>query len=242
MHKQTDEKQMDKIEDLIRETATPAYSLDKQIMNRIGEGNMTTIATTMKRGSFKKTLLATTAAAALGLGIFSTGFISPAMAETLSQIPVIGSVFQNSVDSGLKSAAEQGLVAKLAISDAQEGVTLTVSEAYHDGSRLSIAIERAGVSTTGDLLVSDPTAQERGLLLPEQLVVLVNGEQLQGEISLLPIINGDRTLQKDAALLQITGNEGASLPDQFEVTIQAKLAGIGEAFELQVPVSKTDLQ
>lgn len=242
MRNQTNERQMEHIEGMIRETETPQFSLSTQIMNRIGENPMNR---TTKRGNMlKKTLIASTTAAAIGLGIISTGFISPVMADTLGQIPVIGSIFQNNVDNGLKSAAENGLITKLGISDVHEGVTLTVSEAYHDGSVLSIALQREGVTTTEDRLIGPWENREKGLLVTEELIVLVNGEQVL-PMSIMPLINSDHngamTVEKNAALLELTLDNGA-LPDQFELTLQVKLAGIEGTYEFQVPVSKAIAQ
>ncbi|HEY4432121.1 MAG TPA: DUF4179 domain-containing protein [Paenibacillus sp.] len=197
---------------------------------------------TTKRGRmFKKTLIAATTAAALGLGIISTGFISPAMADTLGQIPVIGSLFQNNVDNGLKSAAENGLISKIGISDSHEGVTLTASEVYHDGSRLSIALEREGVTTTDDQLIGPWENREKGLLVTEELIVLVNGERVN-ITSVMPIINSDHTVEKNAALLDIATEDGELLPDHSELTLQIKLAGIDGTYVIQAPVIKAVAQ
>lgn len=235
MHNQMNDRRMEHIEGIIRETETPQFSLSTQIMNRIGENPM---KSTTKRGNMlKKTLIASTTAAALGLGIIGTGFISPVMADTLGQIPVIGSIFQDNVNNGLKSAAANGLITKLGIGDVHEGVTLTVSEAYHDGSRLSIALERKGVTTTEDRLIPTSDNMERGLLMPEELTVLVNGESFL-PMSMMSIINSDHTVQKNAALLELTTDNGDLLPDQFELTLQIKLAGIDDTYEILVPVSK----
>lgn len=239
MRNPTNDRQMEQIESMIRETGTPQYSLSTQIMNRIGDNPMNK---TTKRGNMlKKTLLATTTAAALGLGIIGTGFISPVMADTLGQLPVIGSLFQNNVDNGLKSAAENDLISKIGISDSHEGVTLTASEAYHDGKRLSIALEREGVITTEDQLVGPMENREKGLLLTDELIVLVNGEQVK-RMSAMPIINSDHTVEKNAALLEIITEDGQQLPDHSELTLQIKLAGINGTYEMQVPVSKTATQ
>lgn len=239
MRNQLNDRQMEHIEGMIRETGTPQDSLSTQIMNRIGENPMNK---TTKRGSmFKKTLIAATTAAALGLGIISTGFISPAMADTLGQIPVIGSLFQNNIDNGLKTAAENGLITKLGISDTHEGVTLTASEAYLDGSGLSIALEREGVTTTDDQLIGHWENREKGLLVTEELIVLVNGERVN-VMSVMPIINSDHTVEKNAALLEIRTEDGEQLPDHSELTLQIKLAGIDDTYEIQVPVSKAVAQ
>ncbi|WP_019910823.1 DUF4179 domain-containing protein [Paenibacillus sp. HW567] len=172
----------------------------------------------MKKAAAQGSILKKTSiAAALGLGIVSTGYISPVMADALSQIPVVGSLFHDSVNNELRSAAGNDQITKLGISDTHEGATLTVAEAYHDGKSLSIALTREGLITNEDRLV---------------------GEPVKGQMNLQPIINSDYGVQKNAALLQISSIEGTQLPDQFELTIKAKLSGISNPFEFQVPVSK----
>lgn len=240
MRNQTNERQMEHIEGMIRDTRAPEYSLSTQIMNRIGENPMNKNS---NRGNMlKKTIFATTTAAALGLGIISTGFISPVMADTLGQIPLVGSLFQNNVDNGLKSAAENGLITKLGISDVHEGVTLTASEAYFDGNQLSIALEREGVTTTEDQLIGPWENRERGLIVTEELIILVNGERVL-PFSVMPLINSDHTVQKNAAMIEkIEINDGEQFPDQFQLTIQTKLAGIADTYELQIPINMTEAQ
>ncbi|MHA6528932.1 hypothetical protein [Paenibacillus sp. BAC0078] len=90
--------------------------------------------TTTQGGIFKKTSIAAASAAALGLGIVSTG------------------------NNELRSAADNDQITKLGISDTHEGATLTVAEAYHDGKSLSIALTREGLTTNEDRLVGESAA------------------------------------------------------------------------------------
>ncbi len=188
--------------------------------------------------TIKKTLIATTAVAALGLGLVSTGFISPAMADTLSNVLLVGSLFQDSVDNNLKSAASNSQIKKLGISDTHDGATLTIAEAYHDGERLSIALSLEGLTLKDDAIVGDYESLGYGQFVADEFSVLMNGEPFNGILNVGPIINSDHSVQKNAALLQITNNDDQPLPDQFELSIRIKLYGIEDYFEFQVPVNK----
>lgn len=236
MYNPTDDKKMNFIEDMIRETEIPEYSLSSKIIERLGE---TPMKKAPAQGStMKKTLIATATAAALGLGFVGTGFISPVMADTLSKIPLVGSLFQDSVDINLKSAASNSQIKKLGISDTHEGATFTVAEAYHDGERLSIALTLDGLTLKDDAIVGDYQSLGHGQFVTEEFSVLINGEPFNGMLDIGPIINSDHSVQKNAALLRITSKNGQSLPDQFELSIRSKLHGIDDYFEFQVPVSK----
>lgn len=75
--------------------------------------------------------------------LISLGFISPAMAETLKQLPFMSSVFQLAGDAGLRKANEAGLTTNVEQTVTQDGMTLTVSEQMYDGSRLSLVLTRS---------------------------------------------------------------------------------------------------
>lgn len=74
--------------------------------------------------------------------LISLGFISPAMAETLKQLPFMSSVFQLAGDSGLRKANEAGLTTNVEQTVTLDGMTLRVSEQMYDGSRFSVVLTR----------------------------------------------------------------------------------------------------
>lgn len=82
------------------------------------------------------------AAAASMLIIIGSGFISPVMAETLKNIPIVGSLFMKVGDEGLKTASKQGLTTHPNQSVTHEGTTLSISELLYDGSRISMVLTR----------------------------------------------------------------------------------------------------
>ncbi|UNK18948.1 DUF4179 domain-containing protein [Paenibacillus sp. N3/727] len=82
------------------------------------------------------------AVAASGLLIIGSGFISPVMAETLKNIPIVGSLFLKVGDEGLKTASKQGLTTDANQSVTHDGTTLSISELLYDGSRISMVLTR----------------------------------------------------------------------------------------------------
>ncbi|SMF91656.1 protein of unknown function [Paenibacillus uliginis N3/975] len=92
-----------------------------------------------KKRRFAGILAATAASTLLIIG---SGFISPVMAETLKNIPVVGSLFIKAGDEGLKKASKQGLTTHANQSVTHEGTTLSISELLYDGSRISMVLTR----------------------------------------------------------------------------------------------------
>nr|WP_258567791.1 DUF4179 domain-containing protein [Paenactinomyces guangxiensis] len=83
-------------------------------------------------------LTGSTAAALLIGGTIAAGYVSPAMAETLKKVPVIGSVFETAGDYGLKTANKKGLTTAVNQEIQVSGGTFRVSEVLYDGNRLSV--------------------------------------------------------------------------------------------------------
>ena len=77
-------------------------------------------------------------AAALTFGVIGSGFVSPTMAKVLSEVPIVGSIFADSSDSSLQKVDEKGLASKLNETITDNGVSLTITEAYFGGGRLAI--------------------------------------------------------------------------------------------------------
>lgn len=81
---------------------------------------------------------ASAAVATLGL-LLGSGFVSPAMASIMAQIPVIGSIFVQQGDPGLRNASEQGLTTAIGETRTNDGSSMTINEVFYDGIRLSVA-------------------------------------------------------------------------------------------------------
>ncbi|HWL26019.1 MAG TPA: DUF4179 domain-containing protein [Ureibacillus sp.] len=78
------------------------------------------------------------AAAVVTFGLIGSGFVSPAMAQVLKEVPIIGSIFGGSTDSSIQIIDEKGLATQLNETVTNNGVSLTITEAYFGGGRLVI--------------------------------------------------------------------------------------------------------
>ncbi|WP_340021191.1 DUF4179 domain-containing protein [Paenibacillus sp. FSL K6-1096] len=232
---QTEQQVLEHIRSNFRKVQLPVDSYNEQIMNRIEH-----LETRGGNKLLKKTLAAASIAVVIGLGMITAGFISPAWAETLSQIPVFSSIFKHTENPGLKLAAEQGLTTSPNMSVTKDGVTLSVTEVFYDGIQLAIGFERSGVADERVLAeITNYKTHEfdqstKGLLgLPE--VTLASGEPLgYGSSS-----TGDVQGQPNTLLLELRELHNTStLGDEFKVNIRVPVAQIAEPFEFEVTVKK----
>lgn len=114
----------------------PIDRLDQIISATVREDNASRSLPTRHR---KKVLYRTSAVVAtLGL-LLGSGFVSPAMASIMSQIPVIGSIFVQQGDPGLRNASEQGLTTAIGETQTIDGTSMTINEVFYDGIRLSVS-------------------------------------------------------------------------------------------------------
>ncbi|MEK4848303.1 DUF4179 domain-containing protein [Paenibacillus sp. FSL H7-0756] len=232
---QTEQQMMDDIRSSMGRVQLPVDSYNEQIMNRIEH-----LETRGGNNLLKRTLAAASIAVAIGLGTITAGFISPAWADTLSQIPVFSSIFKHTENPGLKLAAEQGLTTSPNMSVTKDGVTLSVTEVFYDGIQLAIGFERTGVADERVLAaITDYKTHEfdqstKGLLgLPE--VTLATGEPIGFGSSMTGDIKG----QPNTLLLELRELHNTSaLGDEFKVNIRVPVAQIAEPFEFQVTVKK----
>ncbi|NRS50357.1 DUF4179 domain-containing protein [Brevibacillus sp. HB2.2] len=87
----------------------------------------------------KRKLVYSTGAAVVALGVlFSSAAVSPVMANLVSKVPLIGSIFSAYGDNGLKLASEKGLTTVIGESQDVDGHAITVNEVYYDGTRFTI--------------------------------------------------------------------------------------------------------
>ncbi|WP_456290095.1 DUF4179 domain-containing protein [Paenibacillus sp. AK002] len=251
--KQTEFAEMNALEEMIRESSLSKRSMSDQIMNRIGEREMTRLSTKPKPNVIKRTILVASAAAVLGGTVIGSGFVSPVMAATLKQIPMLGVIFEGTSEDAVKAAIEQGILSEPNLSVTHDGVTLKVADVLYDGTRLSIILEREGVDlpgTASPYISEDATLignqdseyvksrkvakedQEKGYI--EMPRILVDGQEVaMGEGNF-----GDYPQQDNAYIVELT--KGLKLPDQFELTIQANVTQVNETFEFKVPVNVTN--
>ncbi|WCN36814.1 DUF4179 domain-containing protein [Aneurinibacillus uraniidurans] len=78
------------------------------------------------------------AVAVTTLCVIGSGFVSPAMAQVLREVPLIGSVFEKTGDPVLKDMSERGLTSQPQKIATDKGVEMTITDVFYDGSRLAI--------------------------------------------------------------------------------------------------------
>ncbi|MCE5170414.1 DUF4179 domain-containing protein [Paenibacillus profundus] len=244
--KQTEFAEMDAIEQMIRESSLPNKSRSDQIMNKIGESELTRRSSKRKPNIMRRTVLVASVAAILGGGVIGTGFVSPAMAATLQNIPMFGDLFKGLSKEALDTAINQGIVSDPNLSVTHDGVTLKLASLLYDGTRLSFVLEREGADLPptaaysylseegfkGEIIDSDFEKQPihlKGYI--KRPTILVNGQEIEYDSGSF----GDYSVEDDVAY-KVELTHGLKLPDQFELTIQADVTQVNETFEFKTPV------
>lgn len=199
----------------------------------------------MKSGRiWKRPAVATTAAAAvLGVCVFASGFVSPVMADSIRQIPVIGSIFSSmEVDLGLKNAANEGLTSHTDSIVSYQDVKLSVVETVFDGNRAVYALKIAapnlkdGLYDTGKGKVKLSNAiDDIRLTIPGY-----DPSDLEGSVQ----YGGAGQQHRDTLLVERSfktrGEETAGqIPDHFNASISVRLTGIDHTFTMNVPFTKS---
>ncbi|MGM0877984.1 MAG: DUF4179 domain-containing protein [Bacillota bacterium] len=119
-----------KFKEDIENIEIPAKELENTIKTGINRG-------TIKKLRFKKIIYVSSVAVILFALLLGSGFVSPAMAKMLSNIPYLNSVLPYT-DKGLKVANEKGLIKSIGETAVDQGIPITITDVYYDNSRLEI--------------------------------------------------------------------------------------------------------
>lgn len=169
------------------------------------------IAETMTKNrtkpSKKKAVLYSVSAAVVGFSLFiGSASVFPVMAKISSNIPIIGTFFNDSADEGLRIAGVSGLTKVVDQSSKDNGITLTMNEIFYDGTRLTLGYTHESLFAIGEL---------------ERPTIKVDGK----EINFSSSYSGDFvTPQKYKGIIDITPTE--ELPEAFEMTISFDAVGL----------------
>lgn len=169
---------------------------------------------------------------ALVLLIIGSGFISPVMAEALRNIPIIGSIFINGGDEGLKTASRQGMTSDIDQSITHDGITMSISEIMYDGSRISMVLTRTtrdGKNESFGQLGSK--ASQQGEVNGIQFYA--DGEEL-GDFGYSISRVGDGPPNSDIVTLSPEG-----LPDEFTLEVVIRDISVSEPFTFKIPVKNS---
>lgn len=242
----TESAEMEAIERMIRHSAMPKTSMSGEIIDKIGEMNMsrTRKHAANNRKVWKRTVVAASAAAILGGGIIGSGFVSPAMAEALKQVPVFGTIFKGTTEEAVKAAMDQGLVKDPNLSVTHDGVTLKLRDLLYDGTRLSFVLDREGVDLENT--IAPFTEQEKpedqlpkGYIKTGGPKIFIDGKEFSNKEA-TSLGYGDFPPRDNALRAEWQLNDKTAWGNEFELTIRTEVTGVDEAFEFKVPVKIAD--
>lgn len=199
-----------------------------------------------ERGYLRKFSIVTAIAATITLIVgISSAMISPVMAATLKEMPIIGGVFRFVEDMGLQFAEENGLTNEVNLSQTHDGITLHVPQVIYDGIRLSVAVQREANNYSGGIFDREVVGtgfdikhiHQKGAI--NRFNILINGKSTFEPAKL--ILFGMPTNDPDMAIFQVTEDTGAQkrqLPDQFTLTLILGVEGAKTPFTFELPVQK----
>ncbi|EFI66978.1 DUF4179 domain-containing protein [Lysinibacillus sp. HST-98] len=224
-----EDKELAQIERFIRETPVEvdlvSRTMDKYESSRDTKPSEKFIT---RKNLRQRVMMITVSAVMIFSLIIVTGLISPTMAATMKEVPLLSSVFKFTRDLGLQAADEKGLSTKLNISVTHEGFTLNVTEVVYDGTRVAIGIERRHKEGENS---KESLSEEIS-----NIEFLLNGEPLNNFSGVF----GQLSKDNNSAIFEFADlkNQGGSpFPKQFNLTLSATITGISEPFKMDIPVS-----
>ncbi|MFB5761550.1 DUF4179 domain-containing protein [Paenibacillus medicaginis] len=235
-HFKQEDKEIHQLKKLILETPIQV-DLVEQTMKRYESEGLRENRKLLRKSIWKRTMFTTASVLLLFFLVMRTGFISPAMAASIKQIPGMDTLFRFAGDLGLKVADEKGLITKVNSSDTHDGLTLKLPVAMFDGTRVSLGIER---ETLDEKFLKNSVHD-----LISNVDISINGEPIDSfapedksnsiDIFYLP------AKDDNSAILEFSDRHnqgGKAFPDTFEMTLSLSVDGIQEPFNLNVPVEK----
>ncbi|MGO4732359.1 DUF4179 domain-containing protein [Paenibacillus sp. 2KB_22] len=220
------------LSDVARSKMNETYQIIRETDNSVSSIERKT------KGSrtFNKWWVSTAAATILGVTLIASGFVSPAMADALKQIPVLGQIYslwgKNNLDPGLQQADD--FITNVNQSVTHGNVTMNIPTLLFDGTRILM-----NVTTPGNRLDSEPNSlssdANRGAV--DTLEVLYKGQPLSW--------NSDFMDGKNASslIVQVTNttvtDQNVQFPDQFDLNVNVTLKGYDVPFQFVLPVTKT---
>lgn len=171
-----------------------------------------------KQSIGKKVILSVGALVATFALIIGLATVSPVMASIVSHIPVLGSVFSESDDRGLRQVSELGLTQVVGESKTIEGNTVTIDEVFYDGTRLTVGYSLTSEKPLGEFYL-------------EEMNVTIDGKNFSW------IGNGGDTEMTPTYRTGIYHIEPSDIdvPDQFKLGLSFE-GKSGEKWMFSVPV------
>ncbi|MBR2563036.1 MAG: DUF4179 domain-containing protein [Paenibacillus sp.] len=239
------------LEQKLKEQAKERPAMSKTVRNRIDatleslpespvELNIEQVQTPRSRRvrrGLRRTAGVVIAASALGVTVFASGFVSPALANSLRSIPLVGSLFSSiEADMGLRTAGNEGITTTVNRSFAHQDVKFNVLETVYDGTRAAFLVHVTAPNLNQGMYDNgkDIVKLSNGV---ENVFFDVNGSRLDGGL----FYSSAGANEPDTLLFEqvIPTDHTGSIPDQFEAKVKLTLQGMEHEFELSVPFTKS---
>ncbi|MEK4158315.1 DUF4179 domain-containing protein [Paenibacillus odorifer] len=188
--------------------------------------------------TFNKWWVSTAAAAILGVTLLASGFVSPAMADALKQIPVLGQIYslwgEKNLDPGVQQAED--FITNVNQSVTHGDVTMNIPTLLFDGTRILM-----NLTTPGNRLASEPNsppsdankgAVDKFEVLYKGQPLLWSYEHMDGETASSIMVQVLNTYYEPS-----TTTQTVQFPDQFDLTVNITLKGYDVPFEFVLPVT-----
>ncbi|MEC0242415.1 DUF4179 domain-containing protein [Paenibacillus dokdonensis] len=185
----------------------------------------------------RRSLLITLGAAAAGILLIGSGFVSPVMAQALKQIPFIESVFKQAGDRGLQKASEEGFTTNANQNITHNGVTISLSEVMYDGSRLNLVLNRDKLPAKKTPGAGTDWFRSSTLGL-NNIEFYVNGSWVNTGMSLAS--GGGKA--PNSIIVTALNSPNLHIPDEFELKMLVKLDDVPEPYEFELPVKKVKVK
>ncbi|MFS0838795.1 DUF4179 domain-containing protein [Paenibacillus sp. 1P03SA] len=185
----------------------------------------------------------TSAAVILGTTLFASGFVSPVMASSIKNIPLIGSLFSSiEGDIGLRSAGDLGLASPVNKKVLYKDVKLEVTETVFDGNRAAFLLKvtapnlQDGKYDNGKKTVNLNNAVDN-------VIFSVDGKRQGDPGSILKggFFAGAGEANPDMLIFEevLDTSDVRSIPDSFDAEVTLVLDGIDHEFKVAVPFRKS---
>ncbi|MEN1989447.1 DUF4179 domain-containing protein [Paenibacillus hubeiensis] len=239
------------IEQLLRETGENKPEISELVRSRIDETlaslpaahahtqpEIETQPRARKRSRLRRAGFIAMASSLAAVTVFASGFVSPAMADSIKKIPLVGSLFSTiQADIGLQQAGKDGLVSQTNSTVSYQDVKLDVFETVYDGTRAAFLVRvnapnlKDGKYDTGEDII--PLSSGISNVFFE-----VDGYQQTGGL----FYSSAGETEPDVLVFENVfekAGQGASLPDHFNAEVSISLEGIDHEFKLDVPFTKS---
>ncbi|MDR4889719.1 DUF4179 domain-containing protein [Fredinandcohnia sp. QZ13] len=193
----------------------PVEKLDRIIQQTINEHNK------QKPRRIKIILTTIGSVAAAFILFLGSATFSPTLAKVASEIPLVGTFFNESSDEGLQIAGKSGLTQVVNRTAKDNGVKLTMNEIFYDGTRLTFGMTHESLIAIGDI---------------ERPTILVNGKEINfGAGTTGKFI----TPSKYEVVMDIKPTE--DLPEEFDMKVIIDAVGlIAGNWEFEFPVKQSN--